>query len=211
MHSCDSLSTHFSLQCCNYITDTTTSASITHRNCRCYTLRQHQLYFILLCVTWPQRFQSRRFYMFVVGVVRVVGLVPRFHNWMCCKVNKVINVFHQVSHLSRYTALPDNEVREPRSAPHLPAWPNWEAWVSTSAQTGLCFCSSSTEDATLHHTLMEGSKQVWYFIQIQVFLESRDGLLSVMERIVDLTFEKQHNLFTSRNNMHIIVTLCIHF
>lgn len=62
--------------------------------------------------------------------VCVLGLEPWFHNWTCCKVNKVINVFHQVSHLSRPTALPDNEVREPRSAPLLPAWPNWEAWVS---------------------------------------------------------------------------------
>lgn len=132
MHSCDSLSTHFSLQCCNYITDTTTPASVIYHNCR-----RH-----LHSATAPAIFYLRVRHMTTKVSVEeilhvccwwqlcVVGLEPQFHNWMCCKVNKVINVFHQVSHLSRHTALPDNEVREPLSAPLLPAWPNWEALVS---------------------------------------------------------------------------------
>lgn len=61
--------------------------------------------------------------------VCVVGSELRFHNWVCCKVSKVINVSHQASHLSRPTALLDNEVRESWSV-LLPVWRNWEAQVS---------------------------------------------------------------------------------
>lgn len=172
------------LQCHDYITLTMAPASITPRNCsRYYTAVTAPTVF------WSAFTQPRRFHLSEVlcvcfqGCMCVIGHEPRFQNWVCCKVSKVINVSHQASHLSRISRKWSQGVL---SSPLLPSWTNWKAQVSVHFAVNRGHSSSSHAFAE-----KESSCGTSFIFRCSVILGCFFSALSVMERTVDPTFEME--------------------